>query len=108
MLLATHGPHPKERDMAIAADAQVCTLPLSDRRVVAERTLEFRLVKPTGMTFKAGQFMDVTLIQPPETDAEGNTRGFSINSAPQVKAWGHSSLAKIAGERHCQRHPVRR
>jgi hypothetical protein len=27
-------------------------------------------------------FMDLTLIGPPETDAEGNMRGFSINSAP--------------------------
>lgn len=69
--------------MATAALAQVCMLPLIDRRVVAERTLEFRFVKPAGMTFKAGQFMDVTLIEPPETDTEGNTRGFSINSAPQ-------------------------
>ncbi|WP_437475816.1 FAD-dependent oxidoreductase [Sorangium sp. So ce1014] len=34
------------------------------------------------MSFKAGQFMDLTLIEPPETDAEGNARGFSINSAP--------------------------
>lgn len=34
------------------------------------------------MTFKAGQFMDLTLLDPAETDAEGNTRGFSINSAP--------------------------
>jgi ferredoxin-NADP reductase len=49
---------------------------------VAERTLEFRFGKPAGMTFKAGQFMDLTLIEPPETDAEGNMRGFSINSAP--------------------------
>jgi ferredoxin-NADP reductase len=34
------------------------------------------------MTFKAGQFMDLTLLDPSETDAEGNMRGFSINSAP--------------------------
>lgn len=68
--------------MATAAHVQVCMLPLSDRRIAAERTLEFRFVKPAGMTFKAGQFVDVTLIEPPETDAEGNTRGFSINSAP--------------------------
>jgi len=34
------------------------------------------------MTFKAGQFMDLTLLDPAETDPEGNTRGFSINSAP--------------------------
>jgi ferredoxin-NADP reductase len=69
--------------MATAADEQVCMLPLSDRRMVAERTLEFRFAKPAGMTFKAGQFVDVTLIEPPETDAESNTRAFSINSAPQ-------------------------
>lgn len=59
------------------------SLQLKTRSEVAERTLEFRFDKPTGMTFKAGQFMDLTLIDPPETDAEGNTRGFSINNAPE-------------------------
>ncbi|MGE0758230.1 MAG: FAD-dependent oxidoreductase [Pirellulaceae bacterium] len=49
---------------------------------MAERTLEFGFDKPKDMIFKAGQFMDLTLIEPPETDAEGNTRGFSISSAP--------------------------
>ena len=33
-------------------------------------------------TYRAGQFVDITLLDPPETDAEGNTRGFSISSAP--------------------------
>lgn len=60
----------------------IYSLELKSRSRVAERTLEFRFDKPAGMTFKAGQFMDLTLIDPPETDAEGNTRGFSINSAP--------------------------
>jgi len=60
----------------------VHSLKLKARSDVAERTLEFRFEKPPGMTFKSGQFMDLTLIDPPETDAEGNTRGFSINSAP--------------------------
>src|SRR5262249_10352458 len=32
--------------------------------------------------FTPGQFIDVTLIQPPEVDSEGNTRSFSIASAP--------------------------
>jgi len=68
--------------MATAIDAQFSILPLARRREVAERTLEFRFQKPPGMTYKAGQFMDLTLIDPAETDAEGNTRGFSINSAP--------------------------
>jgi ferredoxin-NADP reductase len=57
-------------------------LKLKGRSEVAERTLEFRFDKPPGMRFKAGQFMDLTLIDPAETDAEGNTRGFSINNAP--------------------------
>jgi ferredoxin-NADP reductase len=68
--------------MATAADSQVRILPLSSRSEVAERTLEFRFAKPRPMVFKAGQFMDLTLLEPSETDAEGNTRGFSINSAP--------------------------
>jgi ferredoxin-NADP reductase len=60
----------------------IYSLNLKSRSEVAEGTLEFRFQKPPGMTFKAGQFMDLTLVGPPETDAEGNTRGFSINSAP--------------------------
>lgn len=68
--------------MTAAGESLVASLKLTGRWPVAERTLEFRLDKPAGMTFKAGQFMDLTLIDPPETDAEGNTRGFSINSAP--------------------------
>lgn len=63
-------------------DWPVYLLKLKSRAEVAERTLEFRFDKPPGMTFKAGQFMDFTLIDPPQTDSEGNTRGFSINSAP--------------------------
>ena len=58
------------------------TIVLKSRSMVAEGTLEVRFAKPPGLTFKAGQFVDLTLIDPVETDAEGNVRGFSINSAP--------------------------
>src|ERR1051325_9191054 len=68
--------------MNAQAQWPVYTLKLKGRAEVAERTLEFRFDKPAGMLFKAGQFMDLTLIDPPETDVEGNTRGFSINTAP--------------------------
>jgi ferredoxin-NADP reductase len=68
--------------MTAEAKWPVSSMKLKSRSEVAERTLEFRFDKPTGMTFKAGQFMDLTLLNPPETDAEGSTRGFSINSAP--------------------------
>jgi len=65
-----------------ANDSPAYVLKLAGRSTVAERTLEFRFDRPPGLTFKAGQFMDLTLIDPPETDAEGNTRAFSINGAP--------------------------
>jgi NAD(P)H-flavin reductase len=34
------------------------------------------------MEFKAGQYLDVTLLDPSETDSEGNVRRFSIASTP--------------------------
>jgi ferredoxin-NADP reductase len=49
---------------------------------VAEGTKAFYFEKPTGFEFKAGQTIDLTLINPAETDTEGNTRTFSIASAP--------------------------
>ena len=55
---------------------------LVSRQEVAERTTAFRFEKPSNWIFKAGQFLDMTLLDPAETDAEGNTRAFSIASAP--------------------------
>jgi len=55
---------------------------LVGRDLVAERTMAFRFAKPADWSYRAGQFVDITLLDPPETDAEGNTRGFSISSAP--------------------------
>jgi ferredoxin-NADP reductase len=52
------------------------------RDIVAERTMSFRFAKPADWTYDAGQFIDITLLDPSETDAEGDTRGFSISSAP--------------------------
>ncbi len=55
---------------------------LNKRETVAEGTLAFYFEKPVGFAFKAGQFLELTLANPPETDAEGNSRAFSIASAP--------------------------
>ena len=49
---------------------------------VAEGTMAFYFEKPKYFNFIAGQYMTVTLLNPPETDAEGNSRFFSIASAP--------------------------
>lgn len=43
----------------------------------------FYFEKPAGFQFMAGQYMDLTLVEPPETDAEGNIRSLSIASAPE-------------------------
>jgi ferredoxin-NADP reductase len=57
-------------------------LRLTKRHDVAEGTTAFYFGKPAGFHFKPGQFADFTLLNPPETDAEGNIRSFSIASAP--------------------------
>lgn len=58
------------------------TSKLMRREEVAEGTMAFHFEKPPGFDFKPGQYTDVTLRNAPETDAEGNTRTFSIASAP--------------------------
>jgi uncharacterized protein YeaO (DUF488 family) len=55
---------------------------LKSRQEIAAGTMAFHFEKPEGFAYKAGQFADYTLITPPETDAEGNTRGFSLARAP--------------------------
>jgi ferredoxin-NADP reductase len=42
----------------------------------------FQFEKPPGFDFNPGQSADLTLLNPPETDSEGNVRTFSIASAP--------------------------
>jgi ferredoxin-NADP reductase len=55
---------------------------LLNRVEVAEGTMAFHFEKPPGFDFKPGQSVDLTLLNPPETDSEGNVRTFSIASAP--------------------------
>jgi ferredoxin-NADP reductase len=55
---------------------------LSRNETVAEGTMAFHFAKPAGLAFKPGQSMNVSLVDPPETDAKGNARTFSIVSAP--------------------------
>ncbi len=55
---------------------------LKGRQELAAGTMAFRFEKPAGFSYKAGQCGDFTLANPPETDAEGNTRTFTLASAP--------------------------
>ncbi len=51
-------------------------------KAVAINTKTFYFEKPTGFVFKGGQTIDLTLMNPIETDEQGNTRTFSLASAP--------------------------
>lgn len=55
---------------------------LIKRELAAEGTMAFHLERPQGFEFRSGQNMDVELINPPETDKDGNKRTFSITSSP--------------------------
>ena len=55
---------------------------ITKKEMIANGTMAIHLEKPEGFIYTAGQFGDITLLNPPETDDEGNTRGFSLASAP--------------------------
>jgi ferredoxin-NADP reductase len=58
------------------------TTKLIRKEEIAQGTMAFHFEKPDGFTFKAGQFLDWTLLNPKENDGEGAMRAFSIVSAP--------------------------
>jgi ferredoxin-NADP reductase len=58
------------------------TTTLAGREEVARGTSAFRIARPEGFAFEAGQAINLSLVDPPETDAKGNSRTFSIASAP--------------------------
>jgi ferredoxin-NADP reductase len=67
-------------DTAVASPAHL--MKLQGCQQVAERTLALRFAKPAGFAFTPGQYIEIALLNPAETDAEGNSRVFSIASAP--------------------------
>jgi ferredoxin-NADP reductase len=56
---------------------------LKEKKQLAEGTYAFTFEKPKGFHFRAGQHVRMTLIDPPETDSEGNSRFFSLANSPQ-------------------------
>lgn len=52
------------------------------RELVADGTMAFEFAKPPGFVHQAGQSILLTLPDPPETDSAGNSRTFTIASAP--------------------------
>lgn len=61
------------------------TIKLIKKEEVAKGTMAFHFEKPLGFEFRAGQNGDFTLLNPPETDEEGNKRTFSFANASYEK-----------------------
>jgi ferredoxin-NADP reductase len=55
---------------------------LTSREEVAVDTMAFAFERPPRFNFTAGQFTNLALSNPPQTDEGGNTRTFSIASPP--------------------------
>jgi ferredoxin-NADP reductase len=72
----------EKEHMTTVATPPITMARLLSRHEVAEGTMAFRFERPCNWTFKAGQYLDITLLDPPETDSEGNVRSFSIASGP--------------------------
>ncbi len=68
--------------MTATAEWPIFEAALEGREPVAQGTMSFIFAKPADWDYRAGQFIDITLLDPPETDAEGDTRGFTVSSAP--------------------------
>ncbi|MGH8286039.1 MAG: ferredoxin--NADP reductase [Steroidobacteraceae bacterium] len=55
---------------------------LEQREEIAVGTMAFHFEKPADFSFKPGQAVDLILIDPPSTDAQGARHTFSLVSAP--------------------------
>jgi ferredoxin-NADP reductase len=55
---------------------------LQGRRDLTADTAAFTIARPEAFSFAPGQSINVTLVEPAESDAKGNTRTFSLTSAP--------------------------
>ena len=58
------GTRRKETIMSNAVASQGFICKLKDRKEVAEGTMAFQFEKPSAWTFKAGQYLDMTLLDP--------------------------------------------
>jgi ferredoxin-NADP reductase len=58
---------------------------LKAQTCLCKGTTAFYFERPQGFEFKAGQFVNLTLLDPVETDLGGSTRTLSIASAPHDK-----------------------
>jgi len=80
---------------------------LKSRLEIAEGTMTFHFQKPTGWRFKPGRYVDMTLLDPSETDSEGNVRSLSIASGPhEVTLMVATRMRDTAFKRELKKMPL--
>lgn len=80
---------------------------LQKKETVAKDTLSFFFNKPDGFDYQAGQNADFTLINPSETDTEGNKRTFSFSSSPdETELVWTTRMRDTAYKRTLQQMPI--
>jgi ferredoxin-NADP reductase len=62
-----------------------CKAILKARMCLCDGTTAFYFEKPHGFEFRAGQFVNLTLLDIAETDLQGSTRSLSLASSPHEK-----------------------
>ena len=75
---------------------------LKDHQEVAEGTISFFFEKPADFEFAPRLSIDLTLLKPPETDADGNShRGSMLHACPTRRIALSSSNSRKTF-RHCR------
>jgi ferredoxin-NADP reductase len=74
---------------------------LKDKKWVASGTIVFIFSRPEWFNYKAGQYVELTLINPKETDKHGNARVFSLVSAPHERDLQISTRARDSAFKRC-------
>jgi ferredoxin-NADP reductase len=62
-----------------------CQAILKARECLCKGTTAFYFERPSGFEFRAGQYVNLTLLNSVATDLEGSTRSLSLSSAPHEK-----------------------
>lgn len=81
-MMQGHGPGSTPGHKGMPKDITSYEITFKRKRLIAKETYEFTFAKPAGFIYKAGQHGRLTLIDPPETDGEGNARFLSFASNP--------------------------
>lgn len=78
----TNDHHHDDHEHHHSESLDIFEVALKNKKEVAQGTVAFFFEKPEEFTFRAGQHIEMKLINPPEIDAEGNSRMFSLVNSP--------------------------